>query len=165
MTNEKATVGDVCFIRQNRKVLLLCRDRKLMQGRWTGVGGKTQFSEEPFESCSREVKEETGLDITPKLRGMVTTINTVDNSKWFLFVYVADHFTGKMKECAEGKLEWVDQKDLYRKNLIGFIEKMLPYVLDKEEGVFTGKFLHDDQGNVQRYLLRRGTEILESKHG
>jgi len=78
-------------------------------------------------------------------------------------VYVADQFTGKMKGCEEGKLEWVDENKLYRKNLIGFIEEMLPYILDKREGVFTGKLLHDDQGNVERCVLRRGTEILELK--
>jgi 8-oxo-dGTP diphosphatase len=134
-----------------------------MQGKWTGVGGKTQFLEEPLESCIREVKEETGLDIKPELRGVATTINIVDNSKWFLFVYIADQFTGEVKECNEGTLEWIDENELYKKNLIGFIEKMLPYVFDKKEGIFTGKFLHDDEGNVKSYVLRRGKETLESR--
>jgi 8-oxo-dGTP diphosphatase len=134
-----------------------------MQGKWTGVGGKTQFFEEPYESCVREVKEETGLDVKPMLRGVVVTINIVDNSKWFLFVYVADRFTGKMKKCEEGMLEWVDKDEVYKKNLIGFIEKMLPYVLDKEKCVFTGKFLHDDEGNIKSYILRRGRKTLVSQ--
>ena len=101
MINRNVTVGDVFFIRQNRKVLTLYRNREPMQEKWTGVGGKTHFFEEPFESCIREVKEETDLDIKPKFRGAVTTINTVDNSKWFLFVYVADQVMGEIKVCDE----------------------------------------------------------------
>lgn len=163
MLGQKVTVGDVCFVTQKGKVLLLRRNKRLMQGKWTGVGGKTQFLEEPLESCIREVKEETGLDIKPELRGVATTINIVDNSKWFLFVYIADQFTGEVKECNEGTLEWIDENELYKKNLIGFIEKMLPYVFDKKEGIFTGKFLHDDEGNVKSYVLRRGKETLESR--
>jgi len=163
LLGQKVTVGDVCFVTQKGKVLLLRRNKRLMQGKWTGVGGKTQFLEEPLESCIREVKEETGLDIKPELRGVATTINIVDNSKWFLFVYIADQFTGEVKECNEGTLEWIDENELYKKNLIGFIEKMLPYVFDKKEGIFTGKFLHDDEGNVKSYVLRRGKETLESR--
>ncbi len=158
MNDQKVTVGDVCFIRRDGKVLLLCRNKSLMQGKWTGVGGKTKFEEESFESCIREVKEETGLEIRPKLRGMITTINTKDNSKWFLSVYVVDQFSGEIKECDEGTLEWVDENEIYEKDLIGFIEKILPYVLDDREELFTGKFINDDQGNVENFVLRRGSE-------
>jgi len=71
----KTTVGDVCFIRKEEKILLLRRDREPLKGKWTGVGGRTRFFEEPLESCAREVKEETGLDVRPELAAVITTIN------------------------------------------------------------------------------------------
>jgi 8-oxo-dGTP diphosphatase len=135
-----------------------------MQDKWTGIGGKTRPLEESLESCIREVKEETGLDIRePELRGVVSTINISDNSKWLLSVYAANQFCGELSECNEGKLEWVKESELYKKNLIGFIRKMLPYVLDKSKTVFTGKFIHNNEGDIQSYILRRENNILESE--
>jgi len=139
----KTIVGDVCFIRKDRKVLLLRRSKKPLKGRWTGVGGKTKFFEEPMESCLREVKEETGLDIEPKLAGIITTINKAEGSKWILFVYVADGYRGELKQSREGILEWVDEEKLYEKDL-AFIRASLPYILCRErKGIITGKIIHD----------------------
>lgn len=100
--SERTIVGNVCFIRKDGKVLLLRRSRVPMKDKWTGVGGKTEFYEEPLESCIREVKEETGLDIEPRLAGVITTINKSIGFKWFLFVYVADGCKGRLRQCHEG---------------------------------------------------------------
>lgn len=139
----KVTVGDVCFIKKDRKVLLLRRDKEPMKGKWTGVGGKTKFFEEPLESCMREVKEETGLDIEPKLAGVITTINKAKGSKWLLCVYIANGYDGELKQSREGILEWVNEDRLYEKDL-AFIRVSLPYILHKErKGTITGKIIHD----------------------
>ena len=155
----KTTVGDVCFIRKGSKVLLLRRDKEPLRGKWTGVGGKTEFSEEPLESCLREVKEETGLDIEPKLAGIITTINKAEASKWFLFVYVADGYSGDLKQSSEGFLEWVNEEKLYEKDLV-FIRVSLPYVLHRErKGIITGKIIHDGR-EVLGCILRDEEKIL-----
>jgi len=155
----KTTVGDVCFIRKDREVLLLRRDKEPMKGRWTGVGGKTKFFEEPRESCLREVKEETGLDIEPKLAGIITTINEAEGSKWFLFVYIANGYHGELKQSSEGTLEWVDQEKLYEKDL-AFIRISLPYILHgRRKGVITGKITHDGK-EVLGCILRDEEKIL-----
>jgi len=155
----KTTVGDVCFIRKDGKVLLLRRDKKPMKGKWTGVGGKTEFHEEPLESCLREVKEETGLDIEPKLAGIITTINKAERSKWFLFVYVANSYRGELKQSREGILEWVNEEKLYEKDL-AFIRVSLPYILHRErKGLITGKIIHDGR-EVLGCILRDEEKIL-----
>jgi len=152
-------VGDVCFIRKDEKVLLLLRKKEPMKGKWTGVGGKTEFDEEPLESCIREVKEETGLEIQPELAGVLTTINIRENSKWFLFMYVADDWKGKMKRSREGLLEWVSQERLHEKQL-AFVGISFPYVLDrKRRSLITGKILHDGQ-KVMSCVLREGKKAL-----
>lgn len=157
--SEEVIVGNVCFIRKDGKVLLLQRDRAPMKGKWTGVGGKTKFHEEPLESCIREVKEETGLDIEPKLAGVITTINKSKHSKWFLFVYVADNYKGRLKQCQEGVLEWVDEKKLYEKDL-AFIKVSLPYILSEErKDLITGKIVHDGK-KVISCVLREKEKIL-----
>jgi len=130
-----------------------------MKGRWTGVGGKTEFIEEPIESCIREVKEETGLDIEPKLAGVITTINKAKGSKWFLFVYVANSYHGELKQSREGILEWVREEKLYEKDL-AFIKVSLPYILHSErKGVITGKIIHDGR-KVLGCILRDEEKVL-----
>lgn len=47
------------------------------------------------------------------------------------FVYAANGYKGKLKQCGEGALEWVDSERLYRKDLIGFIRILLPHILSK----------------------------------
>jgi len=156
---QKTTVGDVCFIRKNGKVLLLRRNKEPMKGKWTGVGGKTEFFEEPLESCLREVKEETGLDVKPELAGIITTINKAEGSKWFLFVYVANGYHGELKQSREGILEWVSEEKLYEKDLV-FIRVSLPYILHRErKGTITGKIIHDGT-KVLSCILRDEEKIL-----
>ena len=157
--SEEITVGNVCFIRKGEKVLLLRRNEEPMKGRWTGVGGKIKFYEEPLESCIREVKEETGLDVEPELAGIITTINESTRSKWFLFVYVADSDKEELKRCHEGVLEWVDEKKLYGKDL-ALIKVSLPYILNrKRKDVITGKIVHDGK-KVLSCILREKEKIL-----
>jgi len=123
---------------------------------------KPKFFEEPLESCLREVKEETGLDIEPKLAGIITTINKAEGSKWFLFVYVANSRHGELKQSREGILEWVNEEKLCEKDL-AFIRVTLPYILHKErEGIITGKIIHDGR-EVLSCILREDARILLQK--
>jgi len=144
------TIGNVCFIRdkKNNKVLLLKRSKGSMQNMFAGVGGKTNFEESPYESCSREAKEETGLDISEiKLRGVIKTILNGTNSFWILFVYTADKFSGELISCDEGELSWVDAEDIYSYKLIGFLKRLLPHILS-EDNFFEGLIVHDINGNI-----------------
>jgi len=156
----KTTVGDVCFIRKSGKVLLLRRDKEPLKGKWTGVGGKTEFHEEPLESCIREVKEETGLEVKPELAGIITTINTKKDSKWFLHVYVANSCKGELKQSSEGVLEWVSEEEIYEKDLVAFSRISLPYILNrKRKGLVTGKIIHDGE-KVLSCVLREEKRTL-----
>jgi len=158
---QKTTVGDVCFIRKESKILLLRRVKEPLKGKWTGVGGKTQFYEEPLESCAREVKEETGLDVQPELAGVITTINIAKHTKWLLFTYVANSFKGELKQSKEGILEWVDEKKLYKRDL-AFIRVALPYMLDrKRKDLITGKIIHDGKKVLSCILREKKKTIFE----
>jgi 8-oxo-dGTP pyrophosphatase MutT (NUDIX family) len=152
-------IGNVCFVRNDGKVLLLQRDREPMKGRWTGVGGKIKFHEEPLESCIREVKEETGLDVDPELAGIIASINRSTLSKWFLFVYVASSRKEELGRCHEGTLEWVDEKELHTKDL-ALIKVSLPYILGrKKKDIIIDKIVHDGK-KVLSCTLREGRKIL-----
>jgi len=140
-------------------VLLLQRKKEPLKGKWTGVGGKTEFDEEPLESCIREVKEETGLTIEPQLTGIITSINMRKSSKWILFVYTTDKWKGQIRQGSEGILEWINEDKLHEKDL-AFVGISFPYILNKERrGLITGKIVHDGD-KILSCTLREDRRIL-----
>ncbi len=49
------------------RILLAQRARGMGEGQWALVGGKPDLGEKPKQTVKREVKEELGLNFTPKL--------------------------------------------------------------------------------------------------
>ena len=108
----------LCYITQGDQVLMLHRVKKkndVNQDKWIGIGGKFQGEETPDECLLREAKEETGLTLTNwRCRGVVTFLT---NGPWegeFMYLFTADGFTGDLKECDEGELQWVSREFIYR---------------------------------------------------
>jgi 8-oxo-dGTP diphosphatase len=150
MSDRKITVGSVCFIVDEsvNKVLMLHRSREPMKGMQTGVGGKTNFDEDIFSSCIREIKEETGFEAKKLvLKGVLKTLLAGGDSSWILFVYVCTDYSGELGHCPEGILNWVDMTKLPDLNLIGFLREIMPYVFS-ENAFFEGTITHDSQGIV-----------------
>jgi 8-oxo-dGTP diphosphatase len=53
----------ICFCLCDDRVLMLHRRKQPNQGRWNGVGGKLLPGEAPIDGVTREVLEETGIDL------------------------------------------------------------------------------------------------------
>lgn len=100
----------LCYIRQDDNYLMLHRVKKEQDAnrdKWIGIGGKFEDKESPEDCLLREVREETGLTLTSyRYRGLVTFVS----DRWpteYMHLFTADGFTGTLKECDEGVLEWV----------------------------------------------------------
>ncbi len=105
----------LCHIEKDGKYLMLHRIKKkndLNEDKWVGIGGKFEDKESPEECNAREVYEETGLTLeNPRYCGIVTFVS----DKWeteYMHIFHAEKFSGEIKECDEGVLEWVDKKAL-----------------------------------------------------
>ena len=101
----------LCYIENDRgEYLMLHRVKKkndVNQDKWIGVGGKFEEGESPEDCLLREVREETGLELKRyRLRGIVTFV-TVGWETEYMYLYTADRYTGTLRECDEGDLEWV----------------------------------------------------------
>ena len=60
----------------------------------------------------REALEETGLTLhKPRYRGVVTFVSDQYETEW-MHLFTADQFSGEIKECDEGVLEWVEKEKL-----------------------------------------------------
>lgn len=106
----------LCYITRGNDVLMLHRVKKkndINKDKWIGIGGKFEGEESPEECLLREVREETGLELTQwRCRGVVTFLSDGCEGE-FMYLFTADGFEGEPKECDEGDLQWVSREFLY----------------------------------------------------
>lgn len=100
----------LCYILRGDECLMLHRVKKendLNKDKWIGIGGKFEDKESPEDCLLREVREETGLTLTDyAYRGIVTFVS----DRWpteYMHLFTAHGFTGDVKACDEGELEWL----------------------------------------------------------
>ena len=110
----------LCYIEKENKYLMLHRTSKKKDGnkdKWIGVGGHFEKGESPEDCLLREVKEETGLELTSyQFRGIVTFIS----DEWpdeYMCLYTADRYTGDIGNCDEGELVWVEKGKIMDLNI------------------------------------------------
>ena len=105
----------LCYIIRGDQVLMLHRVKKkkdINKDKWIGIGGKFEGEESPDECLLREAGEETGLTLTSwRCRGVVTFLNDCCEGE-FMYLFTADGFEGKLKDCDEGDLQWVSREFL-----------------------------------------------------
>lgn len=104
----------LCYIEQKGQYLMLYRNKRqkdINDGKWLGVGGHL-IAGETIEQCLlREVYEETGLTLLSyRLHGIL--FFDIDGLEEQCYLYTATEFTGKLKECDEGELHWIDKKNI-----------------------------------------------------
>ena len=106
----------LCYLERGDAYLMLHRVKKkndMNHDKWIGVGGKFEEGESPEECMLREVQEETGLTLTAwRYRGIVTFVSN-EWSGEYMHLFTADGYSGELKSCEEGELEWVEKERLY----------------------------------------------------
>jgi len=105
----------LCYIRREGQYLMLHRIKKendLNHDKWIGIGGKFEDKESPEDCLLREAREETGLTLTDyRYRGIVTFVSDLYPTE-YMHLFTADGYTGQIKECDEGVLEWIPKEKL-----------------------------------------------------
>ena len=137
----------LCYIDNGDSYLMLHRVKKendASHGKWIGVGGKCEADESPDECMLREVKEETGLDITTwHYRGIVTFISdTWPNEYMHLFTATAWRGEPDMGIDDEGTLAWIRKADIMDLNLWEGDRIFLRLLLDESTPFFSLKLVY-----------------------
>ena len=100
----------LCYLEQDGSWLLLHRNKKKNDpnhDKWIGIGGKFEENESPDDCVRREFREETGLELTKyRYCGIVTFVSDCWEGE-YMHLFHATGFTGALRECDEGVLEWV----------------------------------------------------------
>ena len=142
----------LCYIEKDNKYLMMHRVKKekdINKDKYIGVGGHFEYGESPDECLLREVKEETGLTLLEyKARGVVTFIYGDKNRPEeriveYMHLYTATEFEGKMIDCDEGELEWIDKSAVYELP-IWEGDKIFFRLLEEREDYFSLKLVYSE---------------------
>ncbi len=160
----------LCYIDNGDSYLMLHRVKKendASHGKWIGVGGKCEADESPDECMLREVKEETGLEITRwHYRGIVTFISDTWPNE-YMHLFTATEWRGEpdMSIDDEGTLAWIRKAELPVSNGVGNSgitlwegdKIFIRLLLDEQQPFFSLKLIYV-QDKMTRATLN-GTEI------
>ena len=156
----RSNLTTLCYIERDDSYLMMHRVKKendINKDKWIGVGGHFEESETPEECLLREVREETGLELTSwKLRGIITFSTDIYPTE-YMFLYTADGYTGEMIECNEGNLEWVKKSDVYGLP-IWEGDKVFFKLLEKNVPFFSLKLRYEGDRLVETVLDGKAVE-------
>lgn len=157
---KKSPLTTLCYVEKEDSFLMLHRVSKkndVNKDKWIGVGGHFEEGESPEECLLREVSEETGLTLEAwSFRGIVTFTQEGYGTE-YMCLYTADRFSGELKECDEGVLQWVRKEALLSLNLWEG-DKIFLKLLKEKVPFFSLKLRYEGDRLVEAVL--DGREIL-----
>lgn len=107
---EKVEFTNMCMIKNGNKVLVM--DRK--SNDWPGItfpGGHVDTGESFTDSVIREIKEETGLNISSvQLCGIKDWVE--NNIRYVVLFYRTEKFDGTLQSSDEGEVFWTEIETL-----------------------------------------------------
>lgn len=102
---------------------------------YTGVtfpGGHIEEGESLTNAIVREVYEETGLKIkNPVMCGIYDWIKE-DGTRYFVFLYHANDFTGELHSSDEGEVEWINKTDFLSQPLAHGMEAVFEIINNEQ---------------------------------
>ena len=146
-----------CFlIKDNKVVVTKYKSGNKKEGFYDIPGGKIEEGETSEEAAIREMKEETGLNIkNPKYKGNMIVEYT--NRILDFDVYLCNEYEGQLQESEENTAEWIEIKDLLKK------EKILSNIMILDR--FFIKGLIDDDFNFNMYIkVEENENIIDVKY-
>ncbi len=128
---ETIEITNMCAIVNEKTKQVVAQDRIKS---WKGItfpGGHVEVGESFVLSTIREIKEETGLDISNlRLCGIKNWYEEDSKKRYMVLLYYTNSFTGTLKESTdEGRVYWQDIKTLKEQNFSYDFEYMIDIIL------------------------------------
>lgn len=148
---------NMCMIydRENDKILVLDKVKKHGWEGLTFVGGHVEEGEVLYDSCVREVFEETGLTVKNlKLKGTVSWIDEIKAKRELGFLYYTEDFSGELIENnVEGTLSWFGIDEFRNANGKSYsIDKILDLFLNDDYSELIVKWNKNDEVETEEFF-------------
>lgn len=127
-----------------RQVLMVHRSARAdddQLGKYNGLGGKMERDEDVAACMVREIREESGLEVTEMtLRGTINWTNFGPKGEdWLGFIFLVTKFTGEpFAANEEGPLSWIALERLGELPMWDGDRHFLPLVFDGDPRPFHG---------------------------
>jgi len=120
---------------------------------WKGLsfpGGHVENNESFVDSAIREVKEETGLDVSNlKNCGVIHWLNNKTFDRYIVFLFKTSDFSGDLiYECEEGKHFWITVDELINTPSENQTPKYLPMFLEEKYSEAFGSWNDDEPWDI-----------------
>ena len=126
MAREESAIFTVLCMVYDENGNILVENRK--DPSWPGVslpGGHVEPNEPFTQAAIRETFEETGLTITNPCLCGVKQFQKNDNTRYVVFLYKSNNFSGRLKSSNEGEVFWVNRSELQNYPLVADFEELL----------------------------------------
>ena len=120
---------------------------------WKGIsfpGGHLEDGESIVDSCVREIKEETGLEITNlKSCGTIHWCNSKTFERYIVFLYYTESFSGELfEETDEGRVFWLSLEEAKKIKSENEFERYLPMFFGDEYSEAFGLWNEDEEWDL-----------------
>lgn len=144
---------NICMIIDRERDLVLVQHRS--KKNWQGVafpGGHVEYGEGFGEGVVREVREETGLEIYDvRLAGIVHWEHTDTHVRTVIACYKTEHFAGELKDCDEGRHEWIPLRELRKQKLAQWLDEQLTVFEDESVSELYYAYSDDEVGAPRQF--------------
>lgn len=134
---------NMCLIYDKNRILVQEKSGTGHDGGLLFPGGHIEPGESLRDSFIREMKEETGLDISePKPCGFKDWILD-DGTRYIVLLYKTNKYSGELKSSEEGRVFWLNRKDIPQANLIWNMHELLEIFEGDEYSEFFFEYKND----------------------
>ena len=126
----------LCIVTHGSDVLLLKRgpQRRVFPNKYNGVGGHLERDEDALSGAIREVREETGLEVSGVLFCGCSHVDAGQGTGILLLIFRAEAASREFTDSSEGMLEWIPQARVLDYDLVEDLPVILPRVLAMQPG-------------------------------